>query len=847
MIRDVVRKKIADGTPYIQIEDLSRLEGSSLEARRLFINDLKQRPDIAGFIFCNASALLRLSIKLGMRINPPPFPVAMAENLKDALPLARQMLADVHTGAKPISPPPIPSVTTRDHWSLAMDGFDLRLEVIDGDILHVLASGSMKAEYVEAIFDLQAKAYDEFNPGQAPYYLVVGTPALKDASMEARRLFSERNRQWFHQHPFQMLIFYRTNWMIRAAINLARVSAPYDIHVVSDVKDALSMIQTDKTRRAQPAAGGGKPSIRRAAAPHQRHVDELIRIMADISWDHPGSDPVHRKMDASHPFYPVVEALSLIKQDFDVLIAQREKHERAIQDSSEKYRNILNSIEEGYYETDLKGNLTFFNPSLCQILGYSKSELSGMRFQTFSDKDDIAEIRQTFNRVYRTRRSTRAFNLKLVRKDGTRRFVEGSIALIEDDLKQPAGFRGIIRDITWQIESETQKEKLEKQLRHAQKMEAIGTLAGGVAHDLNNILSGIVSYPDLLLMKLPPASDLRKPIETIKKSGERAAAIVADLLTMARKGLANMEVVNLNNMIEDYLKSPEHNNLLIYHPMVDVRTALDENPLHISASRVHLAKIMMNLVSNAAEAMPEGGYITISTSSRYMEKPLPGYADIKENHYVHLTVADEGTGISAEEKERIFEPFYTKKTMGRSGSGLGMALVWGAVQDHQGYIDIESTPGAGTAIHIYFPALLSEVEAAAKLPFALDQYPGKGESILVVDDLKEQRDLAGQILMQLGYSVETAPSGEAAIEHIRHTPVDLIILDMIMEPGLDGLDTFREIISINPAQKAVIATGFSTSERIMEAQALGAGGCLKKPYLLEDIAKTVYEILNSSS
>ena len=245
-------------------------------------------------------------------------------------------------------------------------------------------------------------------------------------------------------------------------------------------------------------------------------------------------------------------------------------------------------------------------------------------------------------------------------------------------------------------------------------MEAIGTLAGGVAHDLNNILSGIVSYPELLLMDLPEDSPLRKPIETIKKSGEKAAAIVQDLLTLARRGVETTEVVNLNQIVTDYLGSPEFSKLQLNHPGITTRTRLDDDLLNIVGSPVHLSKTVMNLVTNAAEAMPDGGTIVIRTENRYLEAETVGYESAVTGDFVTLTVSDAGIGIPPEEMERIFEPFYTKKAMGRSGTGLGMAVVWGTVKDHRGHIDIRSAVGRGTDIALYFPATRRKVAAARR-------------------------------------------------------------------------------------------------------------------------------------
>ena len=396
----------------------------------------------------------------------------------------------------------------------------------------------------------------------------------------------------------------------------------------------------------------------------------------------------------------------------------------------------------------------------------------------------------------------------------------------------------LTQEIVDRKRAEKDQRQLEVQLRKSQKMEAIGTLAGGVAHDLNNILSGIVSYPELLLMDVPQESPLRQPLLTIQESGLKAAAIVQDLLTLARRGVSVTEVTNLNQLIEQYLKSPENHKILEYHPGVKVETCLQPKIFNILGSPVHLSKTIMNLVSNAAEAMPSGGAIHITTENQYIDRPIKGYDTVEEGDYVKLTVSDNGVGISPEVIDRIFEPFYTKKTMGRSGTGLGMAVVWGTVKDHDGYIDVQSELGEGTAFTLYFP--ITRKKLPTENPDILaDMYMGKGESILVVDDVKQQREIASRMLKKLGYNVLSVPSGEEAVIYLQENTADLLVLDMIMNPGIDGLETYKKILKFHPRQKAIIASGFSESRQVKAAQKMGAGSYLKKPYSFEKIGLAV--------
>jgi CheY-like chemotaxis protein len=309
-------------------------------------------------------------------------------------------------------------------------------------------------------------------------------------------------------------------------------------------------------------------------------------------------------------------------------------------------------------------------------------------------------------------------------------------------------------------------------------------------------------------------------------------------LALARRGISATEVVNLNDIIFEYLKSPEHKKLKSYYPGVVVETNLKPDLTNILGSPAHLSKTIMNLVSNAAEAMPEGGKISISTENHYIDRPIRGYDHVEEGDYVTLRISDNGTGISSEDIDRIFEPFYTKKKMGRSGTGLGLAVVWGVVKDHNGYIDLQSTEGEGATFTLYFPVTRQE-PAKEESALSIEDYIGQGESILVVDDVEDQRELAYTILNKLGYSVTTVSSGEEAVDYMKNNSSDLLILDMIMDPGIDGLETYRQIVELHAGQRAIIVSGFTETERVKEAQSLGAGQYIKKPYTLEEIAVAV--------
>jgi PAS domain S-box-containing protein len=519
-------------------------------------------------------------------------------------------------------------------------------------------------------------------------------------------------------------------------------------------------------------------------------------------------------------------------------ITERKRAEEALRQSEERYRTILNEMEEGYQEVDLAGNFTFFNEPFLKIFGYSRDEMMGTNFSRYAAGEAIAKkVYRAYNQMYKTGLPIKNYEWDIIRKDGARRTLDFYASMLKDLQDRPIGFRGIVRDVT-------DNKHIEERLNRAEKMEALGTLASGVAHDLNNVLGVLSGYSELLMMEIPEGNRSRGHVEKILKSTQKGAAIIEDLLTLARRGVTVSDVINLNNIISDFLKAPVLEKIKDYHPGVTFSAECDNNLLNIKGSPLHLEKTLMNLVSNAAEAISGGGEVTIRTENRYLDKALRGYDEIKEGDYAVLTVSDTGMGIPAEDMGKIFEPFYTKKTMGRSGTGLGLAIVWGTVKDHNGYIDVQTGAGQGTTFTLYFPVTREEMIAPQQQKAPMEQYMGKGESVLVVDDVAEQRDVAARLLTSLGYEVHAVSSGEEAVEYLKWSRVDIFILDMIMAPGIDGLETYKRVLKINPKQKAIIVSGYSETERVREAQRLGAGAYLKKPYIMEKIGVVIREELD---
>jgi PAS domain S-box-containing protein len=511
-------------------------------------------------------------------------------------------------------------------------------------------------------------------------------------------------------------------------------------------------------------------------------------------------------------------------------IVERHRAEEKIRESEAKSRALLDAIPDLMFRFDCQGTFLEFKGDEA-LLSVEPKKFLGKNVAEILSVEIASIMMQRLTQAIHSHQ-VQVFEYEMEIRGRPRHFESRLVAISNQEVV------AIVRDISQRIEAAADRVKLEERLLRAQKMEAIGMLAGGVAHDLNNVLSGVVSYPELLLLDLPESSPLWQPIHTIQKSGEKAANIVQDLLTLARRGVSVSEVVNLNKLIREFQQSPEFEKMKADPPDFRLSLELDEALMNTTGSPLQLFKTIMNLAANAIEAITGQGIIKIQTQNSYVDRPLRGYDDIAPGDYVVMRVSDNGVGISPDNIDRIFEPFYTKKVMGRSGTGLGMAVVWGTIKDHQGYIEVDSQVGEGTCITVYLPASRQDV-VQQPFPESLDQFTGRGETILVVDDMPEQLKIASQMLEKLGYRAVTAASGIEAVAYFKENTADLVILDMIMEPGMDGLDTYRQILAVHPEQKAIIASGFSETDRVRAAQALGAGEYIKKPYLLETISRVV--------
>ncbi|OGR16273.1 MAG: hypothetical protein A2X81_00730 [Desulfobacterales bacterium GWB2_56_26] len=501
-------------------------------------------------------------------------------------------------------------------------------------------------------------------------------------------------------------------------------------------------------------------------------------------------------------------------------------------DSDARYKALVEAASEGIAILQ-EGVCIDLNGRAQEMFGYATDEFVGRVITDLvvpGGKDFVQErIVQQYGRPFET---------SGLRKDGTifPLLIQGRSISLEQRTIRAATFQ----DLT-EKQLEEERQKLEKRLERSQKMESIGLMAGGVAHDLNNILSGIVTYPELILLNLSPESSIRRPIEEIQKAGRRAAEVVADLLTVARGIAMVLTPINLNTIVRDYLASPEHAMLKKFHPHVEISTSLDAEISPILGSTAHITKSLMNLVTNGAEAINGLGEIAIRTCCERIGEGQVLASGLCAGEYVVLSVHDNGPGISPEDQVHIFEPFYSRKIAARSGTGLGLAVVWNTLQDHKGTVSVTSSD-QGSIFRLYFPAS-KQAFISAETPVTMENLQGNREKILVVDDDGQQLIIVEQLLAALNYSPSLVNSGEAALAALQQEPAALVILDMIMSTGMNGLETYRRILDRFPGQKALIASGFSENVDVRRAKELGASAFVRKPYSISEMGSAIKQAL----
>lgn len=519
-------------------------------------------------------------------------------------------------------------------------------------------------------------------------------------------------------------------------------------------------------------------------------------------------------------------------------IAQRQISDEALYESKDRYQTILDSIEEGYFEVDLKGNFTFVNDAMCRILATSASALTGINNRQYTSPQTAKKIYGFFNQIYKTGNPAHINSVTVRTMDQKKKVLELAVSQMTDAEGRSVGFRGVARDISLRMQGEREKKRLENQLHQAQRMKAIGTLAGGIAHDFNNLLMGIQGNVSLLMLEINADKSQYDSLKAIEQCVDSGAALTKQLLGYARGGKYVISIININATIKrtSELFARTNKDINIIHDYQD-------NIWPVEADQGQIDQVLFNLYVNARQAMEEKKEIRIKTENVILEEDFTRTHGVKPGDFVRISVQDTGSGMENEVKEHIFEPFFTTRKMGR-GTGLGLASAFGIIKNHDGIIAVQSMVNRGTTIFIYLPS--SEKDYLEDTDFKDETLLYGTETILVVDDENYILESVKNMLEDIGYSVMTALDGMEAVElYERHAgDIDLVIIDMIM-PKMGGVEAFDIIRDKDPHLKAIFCSGYSMNSFAQEFLERGSAGFIQKPFKMLKLSQMVRDILDA--
>lgn len=517
-----------------------------------------------------------------------------------------------------------------------------------------------------------------------------------------------------------------------------------------------------------------------------------------------------------------IESLLQRVATLEAELASHKRAEARLRRIGRQWRRLLDRATEGFWAIDGEGTTVFVNRAMAEMLGHSVEEMEGEPFRAFIDDDAWLPFVEATAEGCRQGAGPRR-ELRFRHGDGTERWARVSVSPELDRRGRFAGTLGVVADAT-------EQKLAEEQLLRSQRLETAGRIAAQVAHDFNNLLSPLIGYPDLIRRQLPAGHQALAYCEDMQEAALQMADINQDMLALGRRGRLSPQPADLNRLVRqaiDQMPAPARS--------LKVDLDLDAGLLPVGGAPAQLLRAIANLVANGREAMQDRGRLTLRTDNVYLDEPTGGAGPIEVGEYAKLTVRDTGCGIPREVRGRIFDAFFTTKTNGeRRGCGLGLSVVRAVVEDHGGFIDLESEVGKGTTFTLYLPASRDLPEERSG-----EEPPRGTETILVVDDDRLQREIVRELLGALGYRVEVAPSGEAATARLRGQRVELLILDMVMPQGMDGLESYRRALEARPGQRALLLSGYAEAERVREAQKMGAGAFLSKPVTLERLAWAV--------
>jgi signal transduction histidine kinase/CheY-like chemotaxis protein len=856
IIEGAVAEGIPAETPYIQVEDYTRLKGVSFAGRKFFIDSRKSNPRISAILFCGVSPLFKMSVRLAKYINPTKFSVLTTGDCAEGLRKAREILQDIpfqegNGNASHIQDPELTSVplelNAKPEWHLRLEGFSVQYEVTNGRVIHGVSKGFLEERHIQPIIGMMETVYAAMGSPQGACYCLNGVWDVSGSTRKARQLYYNAMREWFLAHPgFRMYIFYGAGRLLTAAIRMTSTFAPFSVHTAKDLESGLLMIDHDQRTKTKIRPVSPEQEAKTdGRIPFSAYVNELLQYLGSVDWE-AKENASGRPTDPLHPFLPVFDGIDLIKSDLDAVLMERNQIERSMVREKQLSESIIDHIPAGVAFLDNDFILRKYNCAYARFLmaysPYSPEACLGMTYSEYLP-GVWEQVAEWYKSVRDTGMPESRHNFTLTFEKGGGQvdtFWDRSIVPVRNASGKVEGILILTTDVTEQKAAEENAEKLKDQLRQAQKMESIGTLAGGIAHDFNNILSAILGYTEISLMGLAADSRLKPNLEKIFQAGERARDLVRQILAFSRQGNPEMVPFHIEQVVKEALQ-------LIRASLpatIDIRF-LGGSDAVVMGDSTQIHQVLMNLCTNAGHAMKDGkGILTVEiVDVAVLRDEFDGERrDMLPGDYVRIKVGDTGQGMTQDVMERIFDPYFTTKRKGH-GTGMGLAVTHGIVKSHGATITVESELGKGSIFTIFLQTVEKRTRAAPELhgPVA------KGdERILLVDDEMSLADMGKKMLENLGYRVEARTSSVDALELFKMDPdrFNVVITDMTM-PNMTGVELSQRIMEIRPNIPIILSTGFSELITEAQAKALGINAFISKPILKADLARTVRDVLET--
>lgn len=735
----VIEKAAHTSGSFILIYDFLGLQEIAIEARGHYIRQYAQNERMIALIYCNVSPLLKIGINLGQRLNASNRKMHIVDRYSNAVAMAHHICKDRNMTTGPYACEPnivfdpncrtLSPVTllSSDTWQIQPRQFSEKSVVIDNCIQYSKVKGYLRSSDVPYIDRMRESVRKAIPRGSEIEYIVVDASLMMGVNRQARALYMQSIEEWNTKHPIKMYILIGANAFMRAAAYSARMSLNFQFEIVQDHDQAFALIRMHNNKLSM--AVNDKPPKVAPLAITQKDIKELLAYIGSVNWEQKGiSNDVN--MGRSHPLREIVWAIKMIKLELDDLFSERQMVEK-------NYRELFEKGSDWICVHDLEGNLLETNLAFKTELGLPNKTPPTPNLKDYIPKRYWDDVETYLGNIQRNGHDKGV--VRLQNGYGRDVILEYNNVLISDVNGGPPRVKGMARDITNEVQTAREKKSLKKKLVQAQKMESIGTLAGGVAHDFNNILASILGFTELALKEVPAGSIIEDNLLEALKAGNRAKDLVNQILTFARQSDQKVEPIQVSLIAKEVLKLLRSTIPAPIHIKQDIKS---DSLIMGNPTQVH--QIFMNLCTNAAHAMEDkGGLLEVGIENADLdEKHAQAHPELNPGPYLKITVSDNGKGIHPDNVESIFEPYFTTKEQGR-GTGLGLATVHGIVKGYGGEITVESEQGAGSVFSVYLPIVKIPVKSPP-VKSTMDRYEQLttgAERILFIDDESSETSL----------------------------------------------------------------------------------------------------------